>query len=228
VAAEAPRKLAANMRVIGIGAGGHAKVLLESLRARADIELVGLLDADPDLKGSEVLGVPVLGGDELIDKLHRTGVHNAFIGVGGTGDNSHRRRLFELLKTTGFEVLSIIHPAAVLSPSASIGEGTCLCPGAIVSAGARIGRNVIVNTGAIVEHDCQVGDHVHIASGAVLAGGVVVGDGAHIGAAASIRQGVKIGPDALVAMGAVVVDDVPAGTIVAGVPARPMRAGLKA
>lgn len=216
------------MRAIGIGAGGHAKVLLETLQARGDVQVVGLLDADPALKGSEVLGVRVLGGDDMLEHLHKEGVRHAFLGVGGTGDNSARRRLFELAKKSGFQLLSVVDASAVVSPSASLGEGTCLCPGSIVAAGAKLGRNVIVNTGAVVEHDCELGDHVHVASGAVLAGGVLVGDGAHIGAGASVKQGVRIGSEALVALGAAVVEDVPDGAIVAGVPAKLMRTGMQA
>jgi sugar O-acyltransferase (sialic acid O-acetyltransferase NeuD family) len=215
------------MRVIGIGAGGHAKVLLEALQAREGVDVVGLLDADPDLKGTDVLGVRVIGGDDQLERLHGEGIRSVFIGVGGTGDNAPRRRLFELVKARGFEVLSVIHGSAVVSPSATIGEGTCICPGAVVNAGAKLGRDVIVNSGAIVEHDCEIGDHAHIASGAVLAGGVMVGEGAHVGAGATVRQGLTIGRYALVAMGAAVVDGVSDGATVAGVPARPIRAGVK-
>lgn len=216
------------MRIVGIGAGGHARVLLETLLARDDVELIGLLDANPAMKGTTVLGVRVLGSDDLLRGLRRDGVTHAFIGVGGTADNGPRRRLFELARGSGLQVLTVVHPSATVSPSAALGEGTCVCPGAIVAAGAQLGCNVIVNTGAVVEHDCVVGDHAHVASGAVLAGGVIVGEGAHIGAGASVKQGVRIGVDSVVALGAAVIDDVPDRVVVGGVPARPMRAKVDA
>lgn len=220
------------MRAIGIGAGGHSRMLLESLRGRQDVEqdveVVGLVDADPAMKGQSILGVPVLGGDEMLAELARSGVSHAFLGVGAVGDNSRRRKVFEMARSLGFELLTVVHPTAIVSPSAEIGEGTCIFPGAIVGAGARLGRNVIVNSGAIVEHDCTLGDHVHIASGAVLAGGVTVEEGAHIGAGAAVKQGVRVGRDAVVGLGAAVIDDVPAGATVAGVPAKPIAVRLKA
>lgn len=220
------------MRAIGIGAGGHSKMLLESLRGRQDaeqdVEVVGLVDADPAMKGKSVLGVPVLGGDEMLAELARSGIRHAFLGVGAVGDNSHRRQVFEMARSLGFELLAIVHPSAIVSPSAEVGEGTCIFPGAIVGAGARLGRNVIVNTGAIVEHDCNLGDHVHVACGAVLAGGVTVDEGAHVGAGAAVKQGVRVGRDAVVGLGAAVIDDVPAGATVAGVPAKTIAARLKA
>jgi UDP-perosamine 4-acetyltransferase len=206
--------------VVGFGAGGHAKVVIEIVRAMQEYEIVGLLETNKELRGTKVLGVEVLGDDSMIDELLARGVRHAFIGVGSVGDSHPRRQLFEKVSAAGFHIVPAIHAAAVISPSATIGAGPTIMAGAIVNAGSLIGDNVIVNTGAILEHDCQIGGHSHIATGARLAGRVQVGKCSHIGAGAVVRQDIRIGSEAIVGAGAVVVRDVPDGTTVMGVPAR--------
>ncbi len=208
------------VRVIGLGAGGHAKVVIEALRPAGSYELLGLLDANRELWGTEVLGVPVLGGDDLLGRLYAEGVRHAFIGVGAAAETASRRRLYEATSRRGFRIISVIHPQAIIGPSVQLGDGPTILAGAVINAASRVGDNVIVNTGAIVEHDCVLGDHVHIATGARLAGGVTVGEGTHIGLGACVRQGIRVGREAIVGSGAVVVDDVVDGVVVTGVPAR--------
>ncbi len=210
-------------RVIGLGAGGHAKVVIEILQLIGSYELAGLLDPKRELWGTEVLGVPVLGDDSLLPHLYERGLRHAFIGLGSAGDTRPRRRLYEETHRQGFQVVSAIHPQAIISPSAQVGPGPTIMAGAIINAAARLGENVLVNTGAIVEHDCVIGAHVHIATGARLASTVHVDEGAHIGAGAVVRQGIHIGRHSIVGAGAVVVADVPDGVVVAGVPARVLR-----
>jgi UDP-perosamine 4-acetyltransferase len=210
------------IRVVGIGAGGHAKVVIDILRLMGGYEIVGLLDADKALWGTEVLGVRVLGDDSLLPQLHKQGVNDAFVGVGTVGDTQPRIRLYETARRHGFQIVRAVHPRAVVAPSAEIGHGPTIMAGAVINPDARIGDNVIINTRAVVEHDCIIGDHVHIATGAVLSGTVIVGQGAHVGAGASVRQGITIGERAVIGAGAVVVRNVPAGATVVGVPAEPI------
>jgi sugar O-acyltransferase (sialic acid O-acetyltransferase NeuD family) len=219
MASEAQGQLS-RRRVAGLGAGGHARVLIEVLKLDPTLEVAELLD--PARIGQAVGGVPVTFGDDRLPGLAPT-LDAVFVGVGGVGDTGPRRRLFEMARALGLEVLTIIHPAAVISPSAQIGRGAQVLASAVVATGAEIGQNAIVNTGALVDHDCRVGAHAHIATGACLSGQVVVGEGAHVGTGAAIRQGVNIGAGAIVGAGAVVVSDVPAGAVVVGVPAHLLR-----
>lgn len=209
-------------QVIGLGAGGHAKIIVEILRLLGEFDIVGLLDANPELHGTSILQVPVLGNDSLLPELFARGVRQAFVGLGGTGDNRPRASLYLLARQNKFEMLSAIDPRAIVSPSAVLGEGVMVMPGAVINADSRLGNNVVVNTGAIVEHDCRIGDHVHIATGARLGGGVIVLEGAHIGLGAAIKQGVQVGRNAIVGAGAVVIRDVADDATVIGVPARPL------
>lgn len=209
---------------IVIGGGGHARVVLDALRAADAALAYVVLDANPNRTGSELDGVPVVGTDARLPELASTESARFVIGVGGAGDNRARRRLFDYALSCGIAPMSVIHPSAIVSLLSRFAAGTQLLAGAILNPGALVHANAIVNTGAIVEHDCEIGEHAHIATGARLAGAVRVGTGAHVGAGATIKQGTHVGDWALVGAGAVVVDDVPPGVVAVGVPARVMRA----
>jgi sugar O-acyltransferase (sialic acid O-acetyltransferase NeuD family) len=212
-------------KLVGIGAGGHAKVLVDILRRSDMWEIVGLTDARAARHGQFVLGVRVLGDDRMLGTLFEQGVRDCFVGVGGVGDNGPRQRAFEHAVGLGFEPCTVIHPRACVAGDAALGRGVMVFAAGIINPGCRIGDNVIVNTAAVIEHDCELEAHVHVATGARLGGGVRIGCAAHIGLGASVRQGIAIGARAVVGAGAVVVGDVPAATTVVGVPARPLRRG---
>lgn len=212
-----------SIRVVGLGAGGHSKVLIEALRAAGGYDIVALVDPAPVRIGTSVLGVPVLGGDELLKRQYDDGVRHAFIGLGGADETDGRARLYDLARADGFEIVSVIHPSAVVSPSAQLGSGATVLAHAVLGADCRLGENVTVNTAAVVEHDGRLGDHVHVATGALLASGVEVGTAAHIGIGASVRQGIRIGAGSIVGAGAVVVEDVEPEVVVVGIPARVLR-----
>ncbi len=209
------------IKAIGIGAGGHTKVVLDILLQQNNCSIVGLLDTDTTLWDTTVLGIPVLGGDEKLDRLiAQSGISAFFLGLGAVKSLAHRKKLYENAVSRGLAPLEVVHASAHISSHALLGKGATVMVAAIVNTACRIGENVIINTGAIVEHDCIIGNHVHISTGAHLAGSVAVGDESMIGIGSVIRQGIRIGKRSLVGAGAVVVKDVPDDCMVAGNPAK--------
>ncbi len=201
-------------RIIILGAGGIAKVFHDALQA-SGYTVVGFLDDNPALVGTEVLGLPVLGATSKAAEL--TDIDGAVVGI---GDNRARKTLYNRLHAWGVPVVNAIHPAAIISPHATLGGGVAVFPTAIVEAGVRVGNNVLVNTACVLAHDVQVQDHAHVAIGSMLAGGVEIGEGCFLGAGAIVIPYKKVGNWSIVGAGAVVTADLPDHVTAVGVPAK--------
>lgn len=196
------------------GASGHGKVVADAAEKCGWKTIVFFDDAWPTLESNgpwEVCG----DTDTLLANL------TAFDGIiVSIGNNTTRSRKQIQLMDNGANIVSVIHPSAIVSTYATVGEGTVIFANAVVNASAKVGVGVIINTGSVVEHDCAMGDFSHISPNAVLSGGVIAGKRSWIGAGASVRQMVQIGDAAIVGMGAVVIKNVPAGATVIGSPAK--------
>jgi UDP-perosamine 4-acetyltransferase len=203
-----------SLGVVIIGGGGHAKVVIESLRA-AGHTVAAVIDADPTPR--RVAGVQVVGDDSALPRLLGEGITQAFVAI---GDNRLRSRLARGLREQGFELVNAIHPSAVISPSAKLGAGVAVMAGAVINAESEIGDLAIINTGAIVDHDCRLGAACHLGPASALAGGVRIGDRAFLGVGARVIPNMTIGADAIVGAGAVVVRDLSDAVVAVGVPAR--------
>ncbi len=210
-----------NKSVLIIGAGGHAKVLVDSLRTK-NISILGMLDVNPDLIGKEVLGIRVLGSEDNILKNYSPADVDLVNGMGSTGIPDQRKKIFLKFKELGYCFLNITHLTAYVGDDVIFGQGAQLMAGSIIQPGGRMGENVILNTRAAIDHDCYIGDHVHLAPGVICCGGVTIGHETHIGSGAVILQGITIGDNCIIAAGAVVTRNVHAATKVAGVPAKIM------
>lgn len=205
------------MDVIIVGAGGHGRVVLDILRAAGGHNPVGFIDADPQLAGQEIGGIPVLGQANLLPKLKSQKVKGAIVAI---GDNHARRSYAKKLAAQGFELINAIHPRSVVSPTARLGTDLVVAAGAVIGTDAIIGGDTIINTCAVIDHECEIGQAVHVCPSAALAGRVRVGDEAFLGLGCNIIQCLTIGANAVIGAGAVVIRDVPDGVTVVGVPAR--------
>lgn len=205
------------MRLAVLGASGHGKVVADAAEAAGWQEIVFFDDAWPDLQEN---GPWLVKGDTnaLMDGL---GEYDGVIV--GIGNNAIRANKQMQLVNAGAAVVTIIHPAATVSPHARVGSGSVVLAQAVVNTCATVGAGAIVNTGSVVEHDCEVGNFSHISPNAVLAGGVRLQEQCWVGAGASVRQLLEVGNSAVIGMGAVVTKDVSAGSVVSGNPARVLK-----
>lgn len=200
-------------RMIVYGGGGHGKAVIEAVRAAGIHEVVGIVD-DGLPRGSQVLGLPVLGGADALAGLLAQGICLAANGVGGIGDAQSRVSVFRRLVEAGFSCPAVVHPAALVEPSASLSPGVQVMPLAYVGSEAQIGFGVLINTSAVVSHDCCLAAHANVSPGALLAGGARIGEAAQVGMGATVNLGVVIGDGARVGNSAVVKKDVPPGGLV--------------
>ena len=206
------------MRIIIVGAGGHAQVIADAVLAAraagAAIELAGFVDDDRALQGQLRLGAAVLGTVESLAQLPHDGI------VVAIGANNVRAHVFEQLRACGETLVTVIHPSAVIASDVVIGPGAMICAGVIVNTGTRIGDNVILNTGSTIDHHNDIGAHVHIAPGVHLGGEVRIGTGAFLGIGSIVLPQKQVGAWTTIGGGGVVVHDLPDHVTAVGIPAR--------
>lgn len=195
------------------GAGGHAKAVMEMVQAIGAYQIAGILDDNPALAGKSVLGIPVLGGRNLLPLLREKGLGWAANGVGGILDIAVRVRLFELQEVAGFGFPALAHPRATVEPSAILGDGIQVFANAYIGSSTLLHSRCMINTGAIISHDCEIGRYTHIAPGAMLAGHVHVGERSLVGMGVTTAIGIKIGSGVRIGNGAIIYADVPDKTI---------------
>lgn len=203
--------MTANEGIVVIGASGHGKVVCDVLQSMGE-RVAGFAD-DARPKGETVLGLRVLGDTAWLASTR------ARVAL-GIGNNEQRRAIAERLEAAGCSLMTAIHAAATVAPTATIGAGAVVMARAVVNPDASVGRGAIINTGAVVEHDCIVGPFAHLSPTAALGGAAKVGALAHVGLGGVVLPLVSVGERTVVGAGAVVNRSTPDDVVVRGVPAR--------
>ena len=126
----------------------------------------------------------------------------------GVGTNQVRAKLYKKCIDNHLDIVTLIHPTAVISNSATIEEGAVIMAGVVVNPDTKVGKCCILNTSSVIEHDNIIGHFAHISPLVACAGDVKVGKYAHIGIGSCIIQGINIGSDTIIGAGSVVVKNI--------------------
>jgi len=204
--------------VLLVGCGGHATVLIETLRT-SGAHVLAAVDNDLSKTGTTIAGVRIIGSDDVVFQ-HEPGGVLLVNGVGSVGRPVARKAVFDRFRKAGYNFATVVHPSAVIAADVELAEGAQVMAGVVIQPRSSVGMDTIVNTRAGIDHDGCIGAHVHIAPGATLCGNVTVGDECHIGAGATLIHGVQVAPHCVVGAGAVVLRPIASAGTYCGVPAK--------
>lgn len=197
------------IKVCVYGAGGHAKVVLQSLfRLGYVASELSIYDDCPSKDGTELLGVSVTADGSICSGRTHVAI----------GTNPIRQQVFDKLKLQSYE--SIIDPASVVSDFSELSQGVYVAAGAIIGPSSRIGQGCIINHNVVVDHDVTLGRICHIAPSATILGGCSLGDRVFLGSGCTVLPGVTICDDVTVGAGATVVKDIINPGVYIGTPAQ--------
>ena len=207
-------------KIIVVGGGGHAKVVISIIKKLEIYDIIGYTDIED--KGN-ILGIKYLGTDDSLNYyFNESIITNAVLGIGQIKSSEIRVKIYKKLKGLGYTLPAIVSPDAIINEDVKICEGTVVMDGVVVNSGTKIGRAVILNTKSSVDHDCVIGNFTHIAPGVTISGGVGVGNNVLLGTGAIVTECKSICNDVIVGAGATVVKNIEKTGIYIGTPAKKM------
>lgn len=205
-------------KVLIVGAGGHAKVIIDMLLQNNRYEVAGLIDKN---LSAGFYGIPVLGNDDALPEIYSEGrIKYAFVAL---GSGALREKVTYRVKDAGFELINVISRHAIISPTVRMGAGIAIMPGAVINADVSLGDGCIINTNSSVDHEGNIGEYTHIAPGCAISGCVHIGRQCFLGTGSRVIDRINIGNNTIVGAGAAVVKDIEGNCTVVGVPARKIR-----
>ncbi|MCM3290274.1 acetyltransferase [Paenibacillus sp. MER 180] len=201
-------------KTVIIGAGGHAKVIIDILQHDSSIEIIGCADKS---EKPQIMGIPLLGDDSILPTLFADDIRHAFVAI---GDNKLRYKIAVQVEKLGFTLINAISPFAYVAPSSQLGSGIAIMHNAVINAEAQVHHYAVINTGATIDHESVIERACHIAPGTTLSGNVHVKEGSFLGTGSKVIDGVTIGAWSILGAGSVAIRNIPESCVAVGVPAR--------
>lgn len=207
-------------KIVIIGAGGHAREILDILEAcnsiKPSYEILGyIVESEYGSPGSIVNDKPILGDFEWFDSNK-----NNIYAICGVGSPQLRLRLTKRAMEKGVQFCNIIHPSATVTSRLSLGEGVVISAGCILTNQILIGNHVHLNLLCTIGHDAILHDYVTLTQGVHISGHVILGSGCYIGTGANIIDRIQIGEWSIIGAGSTVINNVPPNVTVVGIPGK--------
>ena len=206
-------------KLIVYGAGEFGSLIANVLSYHDDLQIAAYGDDNLQKAADYIDGTPVFGQEDLLDFAKQNNIKLAITAI---GNNAARAEKYSLLKNTGFQMISIVHPQVLIDTKVSYGDNVIIEMGTAIHTHSKIGNNVFLGGEALIGHHNIIGDHVLVGGNVSFGGSVVVEDYVSLGVGASIKPGIRLGKGSVIGVGAAVIKDVEPGTTVVGVPAKPI------
>lgn len=200
--------------VIIVGAGAHSKVIIDIIQESNEFAIKGLID---EHVGQELVGIPIIGNDDMLTQLYNENVRYAFVAI---GNNQVRKKIQRRLQEIGYELINAISKGAIISKSVSIGVGVAIMPGAVINTQAKIKDGCIINTAATIDHDTVINSFAHIAPGTHVCGSSSIGEVSFLGVGTNVIDKVSVGDNTIIGAGSTVICNIPSNCTAVGTPAK--------
>lgn len=206
--------------IVIVGAGENADIAYEYFTHDSDRSIVAFAVEREYLEAVAHEGLPVIALEDIVE-LYPPEQFEAFVALSSTQLNRVRQRLFEHVRSLGYDCASFVSPHAFVWRNVKIGQNTFIFENNVLQHLVEVGDNVVLWSGNHVGHRTRIEDHVFIASHVVISGYCTIGEYTFMGVNSSVGDGISIGRDNVVGAGAVVVKDLEPRGVYVGNPAKP-------
>jgi sugar O-acyltransferase (sialic acid O-acetyltransferase NeuD family) len=194
------------------GGGGGGSITVDAIQRGTHQMAVGILDNNASLHGKTMLGVPILGANDMVGELWKQGAFDAAIIV-VTANVDERANLFESIRSLGVKFTNVVDPAATLRANVQLGVGNLIMANAYLAACVTLGDNNFLASHTVIEHHSVVGNHCTFGPRTVTSGAVTIGDRVKMGMNVMLEPYLTIGSGSLIPSGLIVIDSVPPDSV---------------